>query len=134
MLRRRLAVTCLAPLAVIVAACGSKSSGTPPPPALEDPSDWMDDLKEDSTCILNCDPSCTEATTPWICPALADWSTIPHDPAACGSFDGTTYPTPQQGQCTATTPGGVALEKTNASGTPVILPDGRRLDPAGNEW
>jgi DNA-binding beta-propeller fold protein YncE len=134
MLRRRLAVTCLAPLAVIVAACGSKSSGTPPPPALEDPSDWMDDLKEDSTCILNCDPSCTEATTPWICPALADWSTIPHDPAACGSFDGTTYPTPQQGQCTATTPSGVALEKTNASGTPVILPDGRRLDPAGNEW
>jgi DNA-binding beta-propeller fold protein YncE len=134
MLRRSLPLACLGLLAVVVAACGSKASSSPPTPALEDPSDWMDDLKEDATCILDCDPSCTEAATPWSCPALAPWSTIPHDPTACGSFDGTTYPTPQQGQCAATAPTGVALEKTNASGTPVILPDGRRLDPAGNEW
>src|ERR1019366_4522322 len=50
------------------------------------------------------------------------------------SFDGTTSPAPQQGKCTATPPGGDAVRKTNASGTPVVLPDGRRLDPAGNEW
>jgi hypothetical protein len=129
------------PLVVLV-ACGSKSSkssGTP----LEDPTDWMGDLKSDSTCILNCDPSCTEATTPWVCPALAPWSTIPHAgageteagvPTGCGSFDGTTYPAPVQGQCVATTPSGTALEKTNASGSPVVLPDGRKLEPAGNEW
>jgi len=128
---RRLVASFL-PLLVLV-ACGSKSSSSSPPP-LEDPSDWMDDLKSDSTCILNCDPSCTEATTPWVCPALADWSTIPHDPVACGSFDGKTYPAPVQGQCTATTPGGTALEKTNASGTPVVLPDARKIEPAGNEW
>jgi hypothetical protein len=136
MLRRRsLAVTSLFPLAVVL-ACGSKSSSPAQPDSgsLEDPSSWMDDLKENSTCILNCDPSCTEAATPWVCPALADWSTIPHDPTACGSFDGTTYPTPQQGQCTASAPTGDAVRKTNASGTPVVLPDGRRLDPAGNEW
>src|ERR1019366_2856505 len=50
------------------------------------------------------------------------------------SFDGTTSPAPQQGKCTATPPGGDAVRKTNASGTPVVLPDGRRIDPAGNEW
>jgi hypothetical protein len=131
--RRPVAVAWLAPLAVLV-ACGSKSPSPAPSPPLEDPSDWMDDLKEDSTCILNCDPSCTEPTAPWICPALADWSTIPHDPTGCGGFDGTTYPSPQQGQCTATVPSGDALAKTNASGTPVVLPDGRRVEPAGNEW
>jgi DNA-binding beta-propeller fold protein YncE len=133
MLRRRsLAAVCSAALAVLV-ACGSKPSSSSQSPPLEDPSDWMDDLKEDSTCILNCDPSCTEPTTPWICPALAGWSTIPHA-STCGTFDGTTYPAPQQGQCSATAPSGNALEKTNASGTPVILPDGRRIEPAGNEW
>jgi len=134
MLCRSPAVPWLMALAFIGVACGSKSSGPASSPPLEAPSDWMDDLKEDSTCILDCDPSCTEPSTPWICPALADWSTIPHDPTGCGTFDGTTYPTPQQGQCTASAPSGDALAKTNASGTPVILPDGRRLDPAGDEW
>ena len=124
----------LVPLA-LVAACGSKSSA-PSQPEVDagSPSDFMDNLKDDSTCILNCDPGCTEATTPWTCPALADWTTLPHDPTGCGAFDGTTYPAPQQGKCTATAPSGDAVRKTNASGTPVVLPDGRRIDPAGNEW
>jgi sugar lactone lactonase YvrE len=131
--RRSFAAAWLVSLAVLV-ACGSKSSSPSPPPALEDPSDWMADLSQNSTCILNCDPTCTESSSPWVCPALAAWSTIPHDPTACGSFDGATYPAPQQGQCTVSTPSGDAVEKTNASGAPVVLPDGRRLDPAGNEW
>jgi sugar lactone lactonase YvrE len=120
----------------LCAACGSTSSSQQPQDqdAALSPSDFMDNLKQDSTCILNCDPSCTEAATPWQCPALVDWSTLPHDPTGCGTFDGTTYPAPQQGKCAATDPSGLALEKTNAQGTPVVLPDGRRIEPAGNEW
>jgi YVTN family beta-propeller protein len=126
----------LAPLAVLLLACGTKSSSSSSSPdaGLEDPADWVDDLRGDQSCVLDCDPSCTESTAPWVCPALAGWSTLPHDPTGCGSFDGQTYPAPQQGQCTATTPGGTAIEKTSASGTPVVLPDGRRLEPAGSEW
>lgn len=121
-------------LSAIVPACGSSSSGGPTPPAqLPSPSDWMDDLKVNTSCVLNCDPSCAETTTPWACPAIADWSTMPHD-TTCGSFDGKTFPAPQKGACVATTPSDAALAKTNADGTPAILPDGRRLTPAGSEW
>jgi DNA-binding beta-propeller fold protein YncE len=94
----------------------------------------MDNLKESPSCILNCDPACTEATTPWVCPALDAWSNLPHDATACGSFDGKTYPAPQQGQCAASDPTGDALAKANAAGSPVVLPDGRRVEPAGSEW
>jgi hypothetical protein len=69
-----------------------------------------------------------------VCPALADWGTLPHDPAGCGSFDGTGTPASQQGRCTASVPTGAAVEKANASGSPIVLPDGRRLEPAGSEW
>jgi hypothetical protein len=133
---RRLAfVIPLVPFALL-AACGSSTSSQQQSQqdAGESPSDFVDGLKEDPTCILDCDPSCTEATTPWTCPALVDWSALPHDPTGCGSFDGTTYPTPQQGKCSATDPSADALEKTNAQGTPVVLPDGRKIQPAGNEW
>jgi hypothetical protein len=127
----------LLPLPLILACGSSSSSGgqqQPQPDAGESPSDFMDNLKEDTTCVLDCDPACTEAATPWVCPALADWSTLPHDATACGSFDGKTYPAPQQGKCTATDPTGDAIEKANAQGTPVVLPDGRKVQPAGNEW
>src|SRR5579859_4160279 len=136
MLARRL-LPALAPLPLILACGSSSSSGSqqqPQPDAGESASDFMDNLKEDTTCILDCDPACTEATTPWVCPALADWDTIPHDPTACGGFDGKTYPAPQQGKCVATAPSGDAIAKANAQGTPVVLPDGRKIEPAGNEW
>ncbi|MGH7296018.1 MAG: YncE family protein, partial [Polyangiaceae bacterium] len=134
--RRLLLLALLAPFAAPAAGCGSKSSGSGggPPAPTEAPTDFVAGLKDDASCILNCDPACTEAAAPWVCPALAGWSTLPHDPAACGGFDGTTYPAPQGGQCSATAPGGTAVEKTNASGTPPVLPDGRRIEPAGNEW
>ena len=122
----------LVPLALPV-ACGKSSSPAASQDASEAATDWVGNLKLDSSCILSCDPSCTEGSAPWVCPALAGWSTLPHG-EACGSFDGSTYPVPQQGQCTATAPAGSALEKTSATGTPVVLPDGRRPEPAGNEW
>jgi sugar lactone lactonase YvrE len=133
--RRLLLLALLLPFAFPAVGCGSKSSGGAAPAPTEAPTDWMGDLKGNTSCVLDCNPSCTEGATPWVCPAIGvDWSTLPHDPTACGTFDGKTYPTPQQGQCTATTPGGSAVEKTNASGTPPVLPDGRRVEPAGNEW
>jgi hypothetical protein len=93
----------------------------------------MANLSLDQSCILACGTSCPEVTAPWVCPALADWSSLPHA-ASCGAFDGTTSPTPHAGACTATLPTGSALQKTNAKGSPVVLPDGRRVEPAGNEW
>jgi hypothetical protein len=81
--RRRLAsLPLLVPLALL-AACGSSSSASQQQQqqdAALSPSDFMDNPKDDSTCILNCDPACTEAATPWTCPALVDWSALPHDP------------------------------------------------------
>jgi len=125
-----------------IVACSSSSGDTTPPAKLPLPTSWMDDLHGNTTCVLNCDPSCAESAKPWVCPALDDWSKIPHcdpsvDPdctASCGAFDGKTFPAPQAGTCKATDPAGAALVKTNADATPAVLPDGRRLSPAGTEW
>ncbi len=114
----------------VVIACGS----TPTPPAPEDPEDFVLGIaKGNAACALDCDPTCTEATQPWTCPALAPWSQIPHDPTMCGSFDGTTYPTPVSGQCTATVPSGSAIAEAQITTFPMVLPDGRRLQPVGFE-
>lgn len=116
--------------AACAAACGSgddSSTGTKP---LGRPDDFVDDLRTNISCALSCDPACTESDKPWTCPALAPWDQIPHDTGACGGFDGKTFPPPQQGACSATDPTGEAL--TKASDT--VLPDGRRLAPAGVEW
>ena len=123
----------------IVGACGSNGSNNQPnsgpdAAALGTPQDFVDLVDVNKSCILDCDPTCTEANKPWTCPALVSWTDIPHDPKACGSFDGQTYPTPVKGKCSATAGSGQAIEKTNAQGTPPILPDGRRVEPAGNEW
>ena len=123
-------------LIALLAACGSSSA--PASPSVDagpapDPGTWIDGLKEAESCVLDCNPSCAEANAPWTCPALGPWSALPHDPAACGGFDGT-YPAPVAGKCTVTSPSGQAAEKTNTLGTPPVLPDGRRVEPAGNEW
>jgi hypothetical protein len=97
------------------------------------PGDWIDGLRANESCVLNCDPKCMEANHPWTCPALAGWGTFPHDPAACEGFDGGD-PAVVHGKCTVSDPTGQAVEKTNAMGTPPVLPDGRRVEPAGNEW
>ncbi len=84
-----------------------------------------------TSCVLSC-AACDEATKPWTCPALGAWAKLPHDcsDSACGKWDGT-YPKPVQGQCTASAATGEAAAKTDISAKPVVLPDGRRLRPAG---
>ncbi len=98
-----------------------------------DPLDWVEGFSQSESCILECSASCKEANAPWTCPALGAWSAIPHDPTACGDFDGG-FPKPVAGKCAATAPTGQAVEKTNAASAPFVLPDGRRIEPAGNEW
>ncbi len=113
---------------VAVAACSST-----PPPAPVDPLDFTLGIKDSPACALSCDPTCPESTAPWQCPALAPWAQVPHDPSACGGFDGKTYPAVVPGQCAATDPSGSAIAKAQIVTKPYVLPDGRRLDPAGNE-
>ena len=122
-------------LALALSACGSTSSApAASPDAGPDPSDYEN---PPTSCAFTCPSSaCSEATTPYACPALGDWASIGHDTTVCPTWDGT-YPTAQQGQCVASAPSGDAIAptaKTVQSGTPVILPDGRRLTPAGSDW
>lgn len=128
MRRARLALVIGATM--IAMACGS--TPTPPPP-LGDPNDFVLGIADNRSCALDCSQTCAESTTPWTCPALADWSQIPHDPVACGSFDGKTYPAVVAGKCSATDPTGSALAKAEITTMPLVLPDGRRLQPAGSE-
>jgi DNA-binding beta-propeller fold protein YncE len=127
-----------------LACSGSGSEGTtkpppktnpppnPPPPKVPTIPEFMENLHANPSCALLCSASCKEADKPWVCPALADWKTIPHADA-CGSYDGTTTPKPVDGKCKATLPSGEALLPASRT-SPVILPDGRRVKPAGTEW
>ncbi len=87
------------------------------------------------SCAYVCTGNCAEkTTTPYACPASADWDTLPHA-AECPAYD--KAPTVVAGQCTVGAPARQALEKVGASAlTPgaYVLPDGRRLTPAGSEW
>jgi len=140
MMRRRVLFRGLAGWVVLLSACGSdaETTSTPgPTPNAGDPQAFVEDeIRTLRSCALACDPDCAEPQTPFACPALGPWTTIPHDTAAdrCGAWDGVTTPSPRQGRCTASDPSGEALAKTNSSGTPVVLPDGRRLHPAGATW
>ncbi len=122
----------LAPLAALAAAltgaCGSK--GSSPAPA---PVDLDTFVTVPESCAYTCPPSaCPEATAPYACPNLGAWKDIPHDDA-CPAWDGT-YPAPRPGQCTASAPTGDAAKYAGADGAAVILPDGRRIRPAGSDW
>jgi DNA-binding beta-propeller fold protein YncE len=89
------------------------------------------------SCAYDCAnlDTCAEKTAPYPCPTLAPWSTLPHE-SACPAWDGT-YPAPVAGKCTATAPSGEAVKRAGvdpADPAAFILPDGRRLHPAGHEW
>ncbi len=89
------------------------------------------------SCAYQCpqDPACSEIVTSYQCQNLAAWSCMPHA-ATCGDWDGS-YPAVTPGKCTVTAPGGDAVkyagvDPDNASQR--ILPDGRRMNPAGRTW
>jgi hypothetical protein len=128
-------------LSTQLSACSSGSatsqakkdaSATPPPPMVPSIAQFMQNLRDNPSCALSCNSACKEADAPWVCPALSAWDMIPHAPS-CGAFDGTTFPTPVQGHCVASLPSGDAVAPASKTGK-VILPDGRRVAPAGTEW
>lgn len=88
------------------------------------------------SCAYRCPyKNCAETTTPYACPSMAAWTTLPHL-ETCGVWDGT-YPTPTTGACTATAPTGDALARPGvdpSDATRRVLPDGRVSRPAGAEW
>jgi DNA-binding beta-propeller fold protein YncE len=102
--------------------------------AAVDPNDLLTPPK---SCAYECPDiaQCPESKTPYVCPAMADYKSLPHLDA-CGGWDGT-YPAPAQGKCTATAPTGAALARTGKDAkdpSTYVLPDGRRTKPAGAEW
>ncbi len=124
-----------------VAACGSGDSSGGGKPGegpgtcdADQAQNALFDATGEPSCVLACDQCPDETTTPWTCSALGKWSSLAHDcsDSACGKWDAT-YPEPQQGKCTASEPSGAAVAKTSPTDKPVVLPDGRRLQPAGVE-
>ena len=79
-----------------------------PAPPVDDcplvlPDDYVTAVKCDAykSCVFQCGTPCAEPEQPYQCPSLRPWAAIPHAPT-CGNFDGTTFPAPTPGQCTAT--------------------------------
>ncbi len=126
----RLVAGLLIATATVTVACGSKSSGTTPPP---DDTDLPSFITAPESCAYSCPVTdCAEATAPYACPSMPEWSKIPHADT-CAPWDGK-YPAPQQGQCTVSAPTGDAAKYAGADGNAIILPDGRRIRPSGSEW
>ena len=133
----------LSPLLAL--ACSSSSGASNPvnsadagdaAPAL-DSGDPVSFAVPPTSCSYTCpSSSCAESTTPYTCPALGPWSSIPHDPQACGAWDGT-YPAATPTKCTVSAPSGDAVRIAGpvaGDASAYILPDGRRVSSAGTEW
>lgn len=90
-----------------------------------------------ASCAYDCsDDHCPERQgQSYVCPSLGAWSKIPHADT-CPSWDGS-FPTPHQGQCSATAPKGEALKyagKDPDDPQTLVMPGGRRLTPAGSTY
>ncbi len=126
----------LATLVVFLAlpGCGSSKQTHGATGPNVDPRDFVYVQK---SCAYNCPPeSCSESTQPYDCQNLRDWKTgVPHADT-CGSWN-EKYPKVVQGKCTVSDAAG---ESKKFSGTDpadpktTILPDGRRVRPAGQDW
>jgi DNA-binding beta-propeller fold protein YncE len=109
-------------------SAATTTTGAGAGPSVED---IMGSLPE--SCSFVCGGVCNEPDTPFDCPTVKPWQTLPHDPA-CGTWDGT-YPAPVAGKCTASVPTGAAAITAGAlPGGGLVLPDGHRIQPAGVEW
>jgi hypothetical protein len=124
-------------LGLALAACGSSSSSPaaapPPEDAGVDPTIFSIPAY---SCVFTCDGGCAEWSDGYQCQNLGDWNAIPHDPTACGDFDGG-IATPAAAQCTASPATGDAIKYAGPDpddATVTILPDGRRVKAAGAEW
>ena len=90
------------------------------------------------SCAYDCSALAARARRtrrPYVCPTLGPWANIPHA-ATCAAWDGT-YPAPVEGRVHRDRAHGRGAEADAAPipTTPrrIVLPDGRRLHPAGVE-
>ena len=144
---RRLAPFAALVVAFVLPACGSSDQTSNPGsggsggaagaagsgPNIE-PADFVYVKK---SCAYDCPPaSCIENTQPYDCQNLRDWRTgVPHADT-CGSWD-ETYPDVVKGQCTVSAASGDSKKFTGPDpddANATILPDGRRVRPAGKDW
>lgn len=118
-------------------ACGKGGDdAAPQPDAGSDTPDPGTFSVPPSSCGYICpqDGTCDEQKPGggYQCPSLGDWAQIPHD-TTC-AWDGTP-PAPIKGTCTSSAPTGEAAKYTGVqTDGSKILPDGRRVRPAGAEF
>jgi hypothetical protein len=146
---RRLSLASAAALALVflpVAGCGgggetgtgggtSSSSASGTGGEGGDPMDFY--APPPDSCAYDCPHTtpCVEQTAHYACPSLGPFADIPHAPE-CGGWDGK-YPAPAAGKCTASAPSKEALKRSGIDPDDKaahVLPDGRRVHPAGKEW
>ena len=133
------AVPALVALAALT-GCGSSGSASPGVDAGGsgvDAGDPLGFVDPPHSCAYTCPDvaACPESKSPYVCPSLGAWADIPHQ-SSCEAWDGG-YPASVKGQCAASAPGGEAAKYAGvdpASAGTVILPDGRRIVPAGSDW
>src|SRR5262245_49918459 len=113
-----------------LAACQDETeiNPVPVPPPLPSPEEVMAGLP--ASCAFECD-GCPEPEQPFDCPTMKPWAELSHADA-CLDWD-ETYPAPVQGRCTATEPTTEAVRPAGPFAGGVVLPDGRRISPAGRE-
>jgi hypothetical protein len=84
------------------------------------------------SCAFTCPVTDCSA---YVCPALADWTSLPHE-ATCAPWDGGKL-TATPSKCTVSAPTGDAIKYTGPDPDDpqtTVLPDGRRVRAAGSEF
>lgn len=131
----------LAGVVFAATGCGTSNQTLPPGPGADDGGADAPDPASFAipppSCAYDCPnvAACAESKTPYACPNLGAWDTIPHA-SSCLSWDGT-FPSPVHGACSASAPTGAAAMYAGADSThagTTVLPDGRRISPAGADW
>ncbi|HEY1697006.1 MAG TPA: hypothetical protein VGG39_32830 [Polyangiaceae bacterium] len=130
---------CVLGALLVACGCGSKKDGggEQAADAGDDSADPEDFAAITISCAYDCTNlvTCSENATPYVCQNTGAWAAIPHADA-CPAWDGGTPPV-VQGQCTASAASGESAKYAGldpADAGTVILPDGRRIAPAGSDW
>lgn len=117
---------------VLLASCGGNDDKATPKPDTG-PAVDIDDFVRNlpTSCAFNCESGCpSERLGPFVCPALAPWDQVPHEPT-CGS---PTPPTATKGKCEIGAATGDAVARAGRiDAKTFVLPDGHRLTPIGIE-
>jgi DNA-binding beta-propeller fold protein YncE len=116
-------------LAAVVVGCDGSEAAKPP----VDARDPVEFARAPRACVYDCPQTdCPDLESGYVCPSLGDYATIPHETECAAP----TTPAAVNGKCAASAPSGEAAKYTgplDEKGDTKILPDGRRVRPAGAE-